>query len=284
MYTPTPTGDAYQINGVWYQSYNVQDANGNIVEKRYMHNGADWVEAPSKIDLSKNIPNTTSGINLKKSVINLDKCLIDLSKKSGVDMAVHCARVACVMDYSGSMRGLYKNGAVQRSLNRLIPLGLRFDDNGEVDMWLFHNSYLNIGAITLDNYENYVDEVAMKSGMSFGGTCYAPVLEDIYNEYVIEKPSKVPTFVIFITDGSNSDKRETTDIIKRLSEHNVFVQFVGIGNDSFEYLHKLDDLPGRRVDNTGFIEVASFDGISDNELYNDLLSQYLDWLGVMGIR
>ena len=284
MYTPVPVSDAYQINGVWYQNYNVQDSTGAIVEKRYMHNGAQWVEAPSKIDLTKKIPSTNSGINLKKSVINLDKCLVDLSKKSGIDMAIHCARVACVMDFSGSMRQLYNTGAVQRVLDRLMPLGLRFDDNGAVDMWLFHNEYKRIDSITLDNFDGYVDNVALKSGMRFGGTSYAPALNDVYSKYIIEEPSRVPAFVIFITDGSNSDKGNTNNIIKRLSEYNVFVQFVGIGNDSFDYLHRLDDLKGRRADNTGFIKVADFDKLTDDELYRELLVQYIDWLNVLGIK
>lgn len=95
----------------------------------------------------------------------------------------------------------------------------------------------------------------------------------------------MPNFVIFITDGSNNDKRATDSAVRESSNHPVFVQFVGLGtDDGFAYLHKLDDLTGRSVDNTGFIEVADFDKMDDNKLYNELLSQYVDWLRVVGMH
>ena len=293
MYNPTPAGEAFQVNGVWYQDYNVDNGYGQIVVKRYMHDGTQWVEAPTnndggnttrkKIDLLKHVPETAAGINLKKSTINLDKCLINLEKSSGVNMTGHTARVATIMDYSGSMRPMYKDGAVQQCLNRLASLALRFDDNGELDVWLFHGGYRRLESMDISNFENYVDEVMMGCGERFGATSYAPVLRDVKCKYVDEEPSKYPAFVIFVTDGSNDDKRPTDDIIRELSHHNVFVQFVGIGYDSFSYLRKLDDLKGRPVDNTGFISVADINRLSDEELYSKLLEQYIPWLKAMHI-
>lgn len=284
---PTPAGEAFQENGVWYQDYNVQDENGNVSVKRYMHNGTNWVEAPvatattGKIDFTKKIPNTTAGINLKKNVINLDKCLVDLSKKSGCDLGSHRARVAVVVDYSGSMRSLYRDGSVQKTLTRLVPLGLRFDDNGEVDVWLFHEGYRRLEGIGLDNFETYVDDVIMKSGERFGCTSYSPVLRDVLKKYTQEDPSRMPSFVIFITDGANDDRRQTNETIIESSKYNVFIQFVGLDQsrcERFEYLRKLDDLSGRAVDNTGFFSIHDFEEMSDDELYNKLLLQYIDWL------
>lgn len=284
---PNPAGEAFQIDGVWHQDYNVQDpVTGEVSVKRYMYNGSGWVEAKPKIDLTKNIPNTTSGINLRKNVVNLDKCLVNLSKNSGIDLGMHRARVAVIMDYSGSMRSQYTSGAVQRTLNRLVPLGLRFDDNGELDVWLFHNeAYRMNTGMNLSNYETYVDKVIKTSGVRFGGTSYAPAIIDVIKKYIREEPSDMPNFVIFITDGSNNDKRATDSAVRESSNHPVFVQFVGLGtDDDFAYLHKLDDLTGRSVDNTGFIEVADFDKMDDNKLYNELLSQYVDWLRVVGMH
>ena len=286
---PTPAGEAFQQNGVWYQDYNVQDpVTGQIVVKRYMHDGTNWVEAPvtqtSKIDLTKNIPDTPAGISLKKNVINLDKCLINLSKSSGINLGNHRAKVAAVIDYSGSMSHLYSSGAVQRALNRLIPLGLRFDDNGEVDVWLFHDYYKRLEGIDLRNFEHYVDEVMLGSGERYGGTCYAPVIRDLIQKYTVEDPSEMPTFVIFITDGDNSDKARTNEMVKDSSYHKMFIQFVGIGGSSFRYLEKLDDLTGRPVDNTGFIKVKDFDRLSDDELYTELLDQYVQWLKEMHLN
>lgn len=277
MSYPSAIGEAFMVNGVWYQDYLV----GPDEVKRFQHNGTEWVESAPKIDLAKRISNNDSGINLKKSVVNLDKCMINLSKNSGINLNYHTARVVVVMDYSGSMCSLYRNGSVQRTLNRLVPLGLRFDDNGELDVWLFHSRYKQLTGMTLNNYDHYVENVINKSGERFGCTSYAPVLNAIMDDYFdgTYAQDNTPVFVIFITDGANDDKRNTDRAIRQSSELPMFTQFVGLGtNDRFEYLKKLDNLTGRSVDNTGFIEVANFDRLTDDELYNSLLEQYVAWL------
>lgn len=287
---PVPVAEAFQTNGVWYQDYEVTDSSGARVVKRFLYNGVNWVlcneqVVSSKIDFSKKIPETKAGISLKKNVVNLDKTLVSLSKSTGIDMTVHRAKVAAVIDFSGSMRSLYYNGAVQRTLTRLVPLGLRFDDNGEIDVWIFNTRCKRLESLDLMNFENYVSEVIMKSGERFGGTSYSPALTDIHNKYVKEEPSKYPAFVLYITDGSPDDRRVTNKLIQQLSEYNIFIQFIGLGvNDDFDYLKRLDDLPGRKVDNTGFTEVADFDKLTDDELYNKLLEQYIDWLKAMNIK
>ena len=223
---------------------------------------------------------TNSGpvIDMSKHQENLEKVVINMSKNSKVDMTKHTARVAVAMDYSGSMDQLYMNGSVQNTITRLLPLGLKFDDNGEVESWLFSNGQEHLESITIHNYSNYVKKVMKKASMRMGGTNYAPVLEDIKNYYEKKYPSTIPTFVIFITDGENWDEQETDQIIRELSNYNIFIQFIGIGNESFNYLRKLDNLSGRKKDNTGFIAVKDMDKMDDNELYTELLSQYKDWL------
>lgn len=279
--TPRAVGQAYQnAQGQWEQEYEVWNGS-QWVKELYVHNGADWIKkAPAKVDLTKNIPNTAAGINLKKSVISLDKSLISLEKKSGLNFADHRAKVAVVMDYSGSMSSLYRSGAVQDVLTRLMPLALRFDDNGELDVWIFDNSYHRMGSMDLSNFESYVKEEIMSKGYRMGCTSYAPVLNDVLRKYFVEDAatSNIPTFVVFITDGSNDDKRATNEIIKESAHKNIFIQFVGIGNDRFEYLERLDDLTGRPVDNTGFIRVSDMAKLGDEQLFDLLLDQYPDWL------
>lgn len=255
------------------------------------------------IKLTKDIPETSAGISLKKSVINLNKSIIDLTKKTGINLGNHKARVAVVMDYSGSMMKLYSSGAVQRVLTRLMPLALRFDDNGELDIWLFNEDYRSIESMNLKNFDDYVNTVAKKSGFWFGGTCYAPVLNNVLDTYyrksggilkslfgaIFNKKSgeqqkeEPPVFVIFITDGANSDKSATKQVIRESANYKMFIQFVGIGKEKFEFLEKLDDLKDRAVDNTGFIKVEDFEKLQDEEVYQMLLSQYPDWLKEMGI-
>lgn len=221
---------------------------------------------------------TTNVIDMSKSAENLDKVLIDMSKGSKIDMTKHTARVALAMDYSGSMGGLFSNGAVQDVITRLLPIALKFDDNGELESWLFSNSQERLEAVTIKNYKNYVRDVMRKANMSMGGTNYAPVLKDMVKYYKDIEPSNVPAFIIFITDGENWDTDETNQIVKELSNYNMFVQFIGIGDENFRYLKSLDDMKGRKCDNTGFTAVRDMNCMTDGELYNEILRQYKDWL------
>lgn len=222
--------------------------------------------APMKIDMSKHAE-------------NLETVLIDMSKTGKTNMTNHTARVALAMDYSGSMSGMFSNGAVQDVITRLLPIALKFDDNGELESWLFSEDYERLKPVTINNYENYVKKVMLNAKMYMGGTGYAPVLKDMVKYYKVKEPSTTPAFIIFITDGDNWDEAETNEVIRELSNYNMFVQFVGIGNaSSFTYLKELDNLAGRKHDNTGFIAVKDMNKMDDQELYNEMLRQYNDWL------
>ncbi|MBQ2604870.1 MAG: VWA domain-containing protein [Clostridia bacterium] len=243
-------------------------------------------ELMGKISLSKD------KVNLEKHVVNLSKCVVDLSKRSGVNLGSTRAKVVVVLDYSGSMSMLYRNGTVQRTLNRLVPLGLTFDDNGSIDVYLFSNSFKKLDDLNLMNYENYVNTVVSSSSMSMGGTCYAPVLKAIIEGetkqkgFLFRKTEYIPpivdggdpTFILFITDGENSDCNNTDSVIRNSSGMNVFIQFIGIGNENFNYLQKLDDMPGRVRDNTGFSKMESLDNAPDQVLYINILDQFAKWL------
>ena len=254
-------------------------------------------EVMGKINLSKD------KLNLEKHVVNLSKAVVDLSKKNDVDLGNIKAKVVVALDYSGSMSALYRKGTVQKTLNRLVPLGLTFDDNGSIDVYSFECKYRKFDDLTISNYDDYVEEVINKSGYSMGGTNYAGVLEDIvfggtrvetvqkkgflgFGKKAVTKEVKgdaivsedQSTFVIFITDGENMDKRETDAIIRRISKENVFVQFVGIGSERFNYLQKLDELDGRERDNTGFVKLDELDAVSDSELYTSVLEEFASWL------
>ncbi len=262
----------------------VPSAHGGVVLRKNEEELAQ--ELMGKISLSKD------KVNLEKHVVNLTKCVVDLSKKSGVDLGSTRAKVVVVLDYSGSMSSLYSNGTVQRTINRLVPVGLTFDDNGTIDVFLFSNSYMKLDDLNISNYEHYVNSVVHSAPMSMGGTNYAPVLRAIiigdtkqsgflfmkteYTPPIVDNGD--PTFILFITDGENFDANDTDRIIKQASPMNVFIQFIGIGNERFQYLQKLDDLPGRVRDNTGFSKMQSLDNASDQELYTNVLDQFSKWL------
>ena len=227
-------------------------------------------------------------INLEK--INLQKeKVIDLKKKAGIGSRAQ-AQVVLALDYSGSMGSLYRNGTVQDTVEKILPFGLAFDDNGEVDTYLFQDRSFKIyEPVTLENVEGYVQKEIYNGKYQMGGTKYSPVLEDIYADFKpkksggvlgfggTEQPMDFPVYVIFITDGDNFDKPETEATIRKMSEKGFFIQFIGIGSASFGFLEKLDDLSGRKVDNVNFFKVQDIRSFSDDSLYQGLMAEYPQW-------
>jgi len=189
------------------------------------------------------------------------------------------SRVGVVMDISGSMRELYKNGTVQAVLERLFPIALQFDNNGEMEFWIFSDNFYRLPNITMDNYYGYINKNVINK-YDMGGTNYAPPLKDIYKKYMLEEPAALPNYIIFITDGDNWDKRETNEVMKKISNYPIFIQYMGLKNrySTFEYLEQLDKMDGRYVDNANFFDVSEINNIEDSVLYEKLLAEYPSWL------
>jgi len=209
--------------------------------------------------------------------------ILNLKKEKGLESQK--AQVVFALDYSGSMGHLYADGTVQDVVERILPMGLAFDDNSEVDFYLFENHYTKLSPITLKNVDGYINrDVLGKYGM--GGTSYAPVLKQIYKSFSKDGflgfgggAMDYPVYVIFLTDGENDDKSDTEDIIRKMSEKGFFIQFIGIGNESFRFLSRLDDLSGRKVDNANFFKCPNINRTTDDELYSLLMKEFPSWVG-----
>lgn len=223
---------------------------------------------------------------VKTSQINLDK------RK----LSNHRARVALMLDISGSMQGLYNSGKVHELVKRVLPLGLQFDDDGQIDVFAFGSNAQEIGEYGLSNYKECVPDILRKT--RFSGTRYDKALELLLSRY---KGSTMPVYVMFVTDGETENKSESERLVRELSKEQIFLQFIGLGEDitpdtqpkkakgffgrltasfttSFEFLSKLDDLSGRAVDNANFFAIMDPTSVSDERLYELLMNEYPQWL------
>lgn len=233
-----------------------------------------------------------SSINLRKQQV------INLKKEVGIGGVK--AQVVLALDFSGSMDSLYSNGTVQSTLERILPIGLAFDDNEEVDFYLFHDSFIKVEPnITLSTIGGLAASVKKKYRM--GGTNYAPVLNKIIQEYrpitaevkagglrgflgqteTKVEAAKYPVYVIMITDGANFDKEATSRAIVEASKLNIFIHFVGIGPDKgeFKYLEKMDGsmLVGKALDNVSFMYIEDLNKITDDALYRGIMKEFPGW-------
>ena len=203
------------------------------------------------------------------------KAVIVLEKKKLTNVV---ARVGLVLDISGSMRGLYKNGTVQRVVERILAVASQFDDDGTLDVWVYDNEFSRLKSVTEQDFVNYVEKYILNNDLihKFGRNDEPPVMEDVIKKYNIESPSSDPAFIVFINDGGC--KRTIKKPVVESSTKPIFWQFVGIGDSNFEVLEKLDTMEGRFVDNANFFHIKEIEKTTDEELFNQLLNEFPGWI------
>jgi hypothetical protein len=193
------------------------------------------------------------------------------------------AKVAFVLDGSGSMTAQFKKGNVQAVLERIAVLAAQFDDDGSMDVWGFAAKHQKYEDVTLDNLQGYIKRIQgadtgwlrdLLPGLG-GINNEPPVMQEVVDTF---KASKEPVFVVFITDGGISQTGKIKQIIKASANYPIFWKFVGLGGKNYGILEQLDDFKDRLIDNTDFFPIDDFEKIPDAELYDRLLVEFSDWL------
>ena len=225
------------------------------------------VAAPVKVSLEKKMEKAPELVSLVKPLV------FELKKKN---LETTVARVGLVLDISGSMVPRFKNGTVQSIVNKTLPLAVQFDDDGELDFWFYGTTARKMDSVNLKNYTTAVPEDWKHLMLDLGGRNNEPiVMRMVVDEY---KDTKIPAYVLFITDGGVNQKKEIQNIITEASHLPIFWQFVGVGGKNYGILEKLDTMTGRYVDNAGFFALDDFKKVSNEELYARLLEEFPSWL------
>lgn len=248
----------------------------------------------AKLDLDKIEREAPELLALAKtSKLNLDKH----------ELSDHTARVALMLDISGSMDHLFRNNQVDELVKRALPLALQFDDDGQIDVFCFDTRAYEVGEYGLSNYKQCVSDIKEAHGID-GGTSYEAALKLIHKKY---EGTQLPVYVMFVTDGDTNDKSDVTRMMKKISKEPYFIQFIGLGatvfpdrqkgqikrgffsrlfglfgddesENGFDYLMSLDDMEGRQVDNANFFAIKRPTAVSDDRLYELLMNEYPQWL------
>ena len=242
--------------------------------------GGEEVNDESNSENSESLSSSTKKVSLEKKMekapelISLVKPLVFELKKKNLENTV--ARVGLVLDISGSMVPRFKNGTVQSIVNKTLPLAVQFDDDGELDFWFYGTTARKMNSVNLKNYTTAVPEDWKHLMLDLGGRNNEPiVMRMVVDEY---KDTKIPAYVLFITDGGVNQKKEIQNIITEASHLPIFWQFVGVGGKNYGILEKLDTMTGRYVDNAGFFALDDFKKVSNEELYARLLEEFPSWL------
>lgn len=237
---------------------------------------------------------------------------IELTKRAekiGIILAKHdifkvpAIRVGLALDTSGSTQGLYHRGVIQTTVDRLLAVSLKFDDNGELDMWSFNEDHTRLETATPADYGTYVAKHIINNPdvPKWGGTAYGPVLGDMVDFWFEPEAPQIkksggffglfqkeevaqavpnpllalPAMGILVTDGANSDRGHAQRVLHASQDKNVYWQMVGVGAEHhFGFLQEMaDSLP-----NVGFVNLESLE-MSDDEIYGQLIGEeFIGWV------
>lgn len=259
-------------------------------------------------------------ISLKKRQENLT---ISLKKNKNLGEGKIVLRVACALDISGSMNSLYRSGVVSDFVGKLLPFGMLFDDNQQIDMWAFNTGSQEITPATAAVYDDYVGNCMSRIRIG-GGTNYAPVMEEIYEEYfgstakyttvqqTVQK--EVPKKGFFnrllgkteTVDTTVNKTVSTTVPPSDVTPGVVFFQTDGENGDPSSVRRLLEANKGKPIywfmvgvgserfsflkelantyDNVGFIGIDDL-SLTDSQLYDKLLSEeFGEWVVKVGAK
>lgn len=289
-------GRLYKKDGEWRfqavgEGYNtgLQSFVDKYIDETQQHNKVEpQVETPVR-NQHKDTNQPPIDIT-KKADINLLKTKVDIVlQKKGISKDV--ARVALVLDISGSMNHQYSSGAVQAFLERIVPVASRLDDDGKLDVWFFGSTFKRTTSVRETNVDGYIKKECgeMKRALLVfkmpslmvelgGGNNEPPVIRDVIKKYTQEEPSKLPTFIVFLSDGGVTDEPGIKKAVIDAAKYPIFWQFVGLAGSNYGILERLDTMSGRIVDNADFFHVDDLGKITDEQLYERLLNEFPSWM------
>lgn len=178
---------------------------------------------------------------LESKVVNLSKCIVNLSKKANVDIGSTEAQVVFVIDSSGSMYDVFRDGTLQNVITTLVPLALTFDDNGKAEVYQFNSRCKKVDDLDLNNYEDYVKNCMddPESTTKYSGPIKA-ILEDYFgiksdgNNVTYSEPKKKGLLGKLFGKRTKEPKEaiveQTAGSMANTSEYPVFVLYITDGD------------------------------------------------------
>lgn len=216
--------------------------------------------------------------------------VIDKSRLNG-----QTAKVAVMLDFSGSMSQQYRSGAMQRLTEKVLALGTQFDDDGAIDFFVFDNNSEHLGEVSITDFEGSV--ARLTRGRSMGRTYYEKAILKVRDQFGFGNaapakrslfgfkkatsdalPADQPVYVLFLTDGKPDDPELAAKAVAGVSHLPIFWKFISIGPSKIKFLQDLDDMSGRFMDNADYKHVSDVDALSDVDLFDALLEEFPEWI------
>lgn len=221
-------------------------------------------------------------------------------------LSQHRAQVALCLDISATMHPLYASGKMQAFAEKILALGVFFDENDEIDVFLFGDVAHHVGEMNLKNFQDFIPKAKQRYIVT-GATRYATVFREVRKFYFGSGGERSepltgntePVYVMFVSDGATTDEAETEAQLAWSSYEPIFWQFMALGKNKadagagvwgwinralakdFSFFQRLDDLKdGSQIDNADFFNVAELSKLDDKALYQMMMDEYPEWLSV----
>ncbi|MBK1724593.1 VWA domain-containing protein [Thiocystis violacea] len=271
--------ELYRKAGIWRLAISGQGFNGGLdaLVRHFGGEVANEVAAPP------------AAVSLEKRIAREAPHLLSLAKKAAVSLEKQglqttVARVGLVLDASGSMRRQYKSGRVQELLDRVLPLALHFDNDGQLDVWAFDRVAKPLPPATTRNIQGYVDTANGGWKRWYGGANDEPAVMRAVIDAYRREPKAPPAYVLFVSDGGVHQNREIKALMTEAAHHPIFWQFMGLGGRNYGILERLDTMAGRIVDNCGFFAIDDLHSLTEEQLYDRMLQEFPAWLRNAGAK
>ena len=234
-----------------------------------------------------------SGVSKKLSKIisneedqTIDGTVLELKNKVSKLLNREDQQVVIILDTSKDMDQagrFFKNKWIDLVFRQTAALGFIFDDDAHIPVYLTRGATVKKvkNLLTEKNADEFIEKYVGRNTKE--ELNYAPALKKVFSDYTKDLTKEHdPVLVLFITAGGGTDVKETMEVFKQVENKPIFVQFLAIHGDkphkNIKTLEKIAADPGDMIDNSGISSLPLFRLTDANQIVDDVLNEYPDYL------